>query len=161
MRTTMRRHRVVSILLLVLMVGAMACRPPAKQQLSESIKKDLAALQSEKTLIEDKLRDIERSRSLLEQNNRDIRHAIESIQNALNNMQARLDAMEAAPPTAPVSAKRLPPAVSITLAVIVIFCVLIYLKLRSMRARERKRAQAQEVAGDSTAGPSQTQTPNP
>ena len=156
----MIKHRAFSVMLVLLAAVVLACRPPAKEQLSDSVKRDLASLSKEKALIEDKLRDMERSRSLLEQRTRDeletMRRSIESIQNALNSIQARLEAMEAVPPTKPVQPKRLPLAISVTLAVTVIFCVLFAWKLRRMRTRAKSQPPTQEVTGNSGAGSSQT-----
>ncbi|KPL09478.1 hypothetical protein AMJ85_06585 [candidate division BRC1 bacterium SM23_51] len=148
----MRRRATVLVALAAWIVVPLACRPP-KEQLSEDVKKEIAALQSEKSLIEEKVRDIERSRSLLAERTREelenMRRSIESIQNALGKIEERLDAMGMAAPTTAASPKRLPIEISIVLVVIIVCFVLIALKLRSIRVREASRHRAEEAAGDS------------
>lgn len=148
----MRRHGIVLVVLAAWIVVPLACRPP-KEQLSEDVKKEVVALQSEKSVIEEKLRDIERSRFLLEQRNSEelekIRRSIESIQNALDKMEERLEAMGVVSPTTLAPAKRLPIEISIVLVVIIIFCVLIVLKLRSTRVRQAGQPRTEEATGDS------------
>jgi len=156
----MNRLGILVVVVATLAAATFACRPRPKEQMSEDLKKELAALQSEKVIIEDKLRDIERSRSLLKQRTDDelesIRSSIESIRNALAKMQQRLADMDAVPPTVPIPSKHLPMAVSIVLVVIIIFCVLILLKLRSMRSREQKAPAPPESAGGPGESPPQT-----
>jgi len=159
----MAMHRVLSVLLIGLAVATVACRPTAKEkeQLSDSIKKDLAALQSEKAVIDERLRDIKSSSQRTRDELESIRHSIETIENALSKIQTRLNAMEAVPSTSPLPPKRLPVAISVVLVVVILFCVLALLKLRSMRARDAAKSLPQEAGGGSGAGSSQAGTPNP
>jgi len=157
------RMRIVLLVALMAGAAALSCRSP-KEQLSESVKKELAAFQSEKNLIDDKLQEIERARSVLDQRNREelenMRRALESIQNAQNKIQARLDALETTQPTAATPPKRLGLPLSIALSVICIFCFLIALKLVNMRRRDKGQLPAQEVPGDSSTGQPQSGPPS-
>jgi len=134
-----------------------------KVEVSQNMKREIAALRVEKLLIDDKLRDIENARALLEQRNRDdlenIRRAIESIQSASLKIQTRLDTMETVEPTTPVPPKRLPPVTAAILIVVFIFCVLMALKMRKAWVREKHRLAPEEAPVDSSTGSSQSGTP--
>jgi uncharacterized protein YhaN len=159
----MRRQTVLLVAVMAGAAMALSCRSP-KEQLSKSVKTELAAFQSEKSLIDDKLQEIERARSVLEQRNREelenIRRALESIQNAQNKIQARLDALETAQPTVASPPKRLGLPLSIALSVICIFCFLIALKLVHMRRRQKGQIPTPEAPGESSAGSSPSGTPS-
>lgn len=150
-----------------MLLGIVACRSdkePAPEQLAEDVRKEIAAIQSEKSVVDQKIRDIERSRAFLEARSREeldsIRRSIESIQNALTKIQQRLDKLQGTErPTEPVAPKRLPIGVSIALLAIIIACAAIYLKLRSIRSREQRRSEVEpkpeEAAGESPTQPSE------
>jgi len=146
----MNKRRIVTIgLFAAVAVALVACRKPAEQVPKEGGKR-VAKIQEEKNAIDAKLRDIERSRALIEERNREelenIRRSIESIQNALDQIQQQLDAMGSSPPPEKaLSRPRLPLEISILLIAIAVFCILILIKLRRMRSRETRKSPAEGI----------------
>ncbi len=142
---------------------AAACGNKPKIELSGDVKKEIAALRTEKLLIDEKIRDVENFRALIEQRNRDdlenMRRAIETIQSALGKIQARLDAMEAVPPAAPPQPKRLSPMTIAILVIVMVLCILIALKLRQMRLQDRDKAKPQEAPVESSSNTSESGPP--
>jgi len=160
----MKSRNGLLIVLAVVMAAVLACRRPPREQLSEDVKKDIAALRAEKARIDEKVRDIERARSLLDQGQREqmetLRRSLETIHNALDNIQTRLDSMEKVPPTTRTAPKHLPIGVSVVLALIAAFCITLLVRMVSQRLREEKQPQVPEATSDVGAEPSQPQSPS-
>jgi hypothetical protein len=133
-------------------------RTPVPSDVRERIDK----VQATKADIETRLSDVDRSLTLLKSRTDDelvkIRDSLESIQHALRQMQEELDALEAAPPSEPGAAPRLPLGVSVLLVVIIVFSVLLYLKLRRMRVRETRLSRSQEAPVEAAAPPPEPET---
>jgi len=139
-----------AILLIGLLAIALApagCRR-AEEPLPNNLQGEIEFLQAKKKAMDENLQKIEEARLTLDGELDDMRKSIESIQNALSDIQAQLDALGASPSKAS-PAKRLPLHISILLVVIAVSCILVILKLRSLQSREFRERPAKGVSSES------------
>lgn len=151
------KRSIVMIILAASVIAVSGCREP-REEISPDVKSEADEIEKDKNLIAAKLADIERSRVLLETNSEkeleQIRTAIESINQALRRIEARLVAMGAVTePTQPAKRKPLHPAVIAALVAFFLGSTVLYVKLRRMRLRESRQTRAEVIIRDKPKAP--------
>jgi septal ring factor EnvC (AmiA/AmiB activator) len=144
----MNRRAFIWIALLAAMPCLSTCSKSAAP-VSGEVPEQLAEIQREKAVIEEKMREIEQVREHVGRDLESLRISLESTQRALTRIQSQLDTLRTVPQSSLAKPKRLPLEISIVLLVAAVLSVLAVFKLRSRHPRDTETAIAEGMNDES------------